>query len=950
MEAHLHHDVIEHSPTPYEGRFGRFARRLGEGAAKVVYEAIDLNYGKLVAWNEVDIAHLLPEERGRVLAEMDMLRSVQHPHIIDFYGSWSSLSRVVFITEIVESGDLQRFSKTHRIKLKVVKKWCRQILSALAYLHSFSPPIVHRDVKCENILYHASDGTVKIGDFGLSTSACVASSPDGSQPLGASVSGAVLAGTPNYMAPEMYDESYDEGVDIYAFGMCVLEMLTRTLPYDECSNAGQIYKKVVTGVPPRCLARMTSASVTSFITFCIGKGEGGKRPSAGEVLAHAFLGEGGGGEDDAEVFTLVAPEVPEGGGGGGPPGSAVGGGDAETSFQSVAEGGSPSIGQHSSPGGTSPSRRLQGGFGDSDSPTRLPYVLASSALDAPGVEGGIEDEGLLEAGWEAPPQAVDSRSSGRAGSPDDDGSSAASASHTGGRGSPVRYSEGGWQGEEGLGPRGGMARHHSIGAASASSGEGSPPGSPTAESGRREMGRLSGPGSSPGRPYLAAALGGSTISSGSAPPSLGDDRATKSAWHSMAAAEAHGGLSYRSAGDTLTSQLSGQSGGEFYGGASGDDDGGSDEEGGAEEGGVPRRFTGAGVGVGEYGSDMEADIGLLGSPPLAVLAALAREAGGRDEASTPPRSDAADLYGEGEGGEGEGGAQSGRDSALSPPRPARRVRGGPPTPFLGGQGQGAPVTSLDATEDLPPALDLGGVEAKGGGEEARPALLVVPSPSSRAAWGSEGGSPSGAPLSEVTGGGAADTPSSAQGDLLSPGGYLQSARAGGAPRGTTSLGAPTPVGSTPPPSTPRKRPVSLFSPAPGPSPSGGLGQADLPWPLPADTPLELVASQTLLSPDGLSFSVITASVAFTFPTTSETAVCWTTARELFAELAASRAALRLHEGSFVPLLAGALELQKHDFAVTVTAQRPGLKVTLGMAGAATAGGPRPLPAGNVPTQ
>jgi serine/threonine protein kinase len=52
-------------------------------------------------------------------------------------------------------------------------------------------------------------------------------------------------GTPEFMAPEMYDEHYDEGVDVYAFGMCMLEMATSEYPYSECTGPAQIYKKVV---------------------------------------------------------------------------------------------------------------------------------------------------------------------------------------------------------------------------------------------------------------------------------------------------------------------------------------------------------------------------------------------------------------------------------------------------------------------------------------------------------------------------------------------------------------------------------------------------------------------------------------------------------------------------------------------------------------------------------
>ena len=54
-----------------------------------------------------------------------------------------------------------------------------------------------------------------------------------------------LLGTPEFMAPEMYEEHYDESVDVYAFGMCMLEMTTLEYPYMECQNPAQIYRRVV---------------------------------------------------------------------------------------------------------------------------------------------------------------------------------------------------------------------------------------------------------------------------------------------------------------------------------------------------------------------------------------------------------------------------------------------------------------------------------------------------------------------------------------------------------------------------------------------------------------------------------------------------------------------------------------------------------------------------------
>lgn len=54
-----------------------------------------------------------------------------------------------------------------------------------------------------------------------------------------------VAGTPEFMAPELYEEEYNQLVDVYSFGMCLLEMVTLEYPYSECKNAAQIYKKVV---------------------------------------------------------------------------------------------------------------------------------------------------------------------------------------------------------------------------------------------------------------------------------------------------------------------------------------------------------------------------------------------------------------------------------------------------------------------------------------------------------------------------------------------------------------------------------------------------------------------------------------------------------------------------------------------------------------------------------
>lgn len=67
------------------------------------------------------------------------------------------------------------------------------------------------------------------------------------------------------MAPELYEEDYNELVDVYSFGMCLLEMLTLEYPYSECANPAQIYKKVtaVKFCIDQCLVIITNIEVYS---------------------------------------------------------------------------------------------------------------------------------------------------------------------------------------------------------------------------------------------------------------------------------------------------------------------------------------------------------------------------------------------------------------------------------------------------------------------------------------------------------------------------------------------------------------------------------------------------------------------------------------------------------------------------------------------------------------
>ncbi|XP_054825803.1 serine/threonine-protein kinase WNK8 [Prosopis cineraria] len=269
-------DVVEKDPT---GRYIRYDDMLGKGAFKTVYKAFDEVDGTEVAWNQVNIEDVLqsPQQLERLYSEVHLLKSLKHGNIIKFYNSWvdDTNKTINMITELFISGSLRRYRRMHKnVELKAIKNWARQILRGLCYLHSLDPPIIHRDLKCDNIFINGNTGEVKIGDLGLATVL--------QQPTARSV-----IGTPEFMAPELYEEEYNELVDVYSFGMCMLEMITCEYPYSECKNQAQIYKKVTSGIKPAALGKVNDPQVKQFIEKCLVPAS--MRVPASELLKDPFL-------------------------------------------------------------------------------------------------------------------------------------------------------------------------------------------------------------------------------------------------------------------------------------------------------------------------------------------------------------------------------------------------------------------------------------------------------------------------------------------------------------------------------------------------------------------------------------------------------------------------------------------------------------------------------------
>lgn len=264
---------------------------LGHGAYKIVYRGYDTHNGTEVAWNSIHIGGLSDYDINAITSEVKILEelSSQNMNIINFFNAWIDYDAmtVILITEIALSGTLYDYrKKIQHINIRVIKKWCVQILDCLKFLHSKN--IAHRDLKLNNIFYNSNTGNIILGDFGLANKT--------------ETSFHSVIGTPEYMAPEMYEEAYDEKVDIWAFGMCIMELITQEAPYNG-SPLGTIIRKVVAGELPDALNKIKNLKAKNIILRCLQKNPH-DRPSAEELLGDEFF-KSTGEEDNTDSLCLT---------------------------------------------------------------------------------------------------------------------------------------------------------------------------------------------------------------------------------------------------------------------------------------------------------------------------------------------------------------------------------------------------------------------------------------------------------------------------------------------------------------------------------------------------------------------------------------------------------------------------------------------------------------------
>src|SRR5262249_28181252 len=230
----------------------RIGRLIGRGGMGEVYEAEHLESGRRIALKVLRSRLENRDERARFLREGQLAASVSHPHTVYIFGSEEIAGTPVITMELLPGGTLK-----DRVRAEgplPVPEAVSAILDVIGGLDAAqSAGILHRDIKPSN-RFVDQDGSVKVGDFGLSISTLAR---DVRGVLTADSDSGGFQGTPQFAPPEqLRGEPLDVRADIYAVGATLSYLLTGRAPFD-APDLHELFSRV-TGEPaasPRRLRR-----------------------------------------------------------------------------------------------------------------------------------------------------------------------------------------------------------------------------------------------------------------------------------------------------------------------------------------------------------------------------------------------------------------------------------------------------------------------------------------------------------------------------------------------------------------------------------------------------------------------------------------------------------------------------------------------------------------------
>ncbi len=258
----------------------RIGRLLGRGGMGEVYEAEHLDSGRRVALKVLRSRLQSPEERARFLREGQLAASVSHPHTVYIYGSDVVAGMPVISMELLPGGTLKdRVATEGPLSPGAAVSAVLDIVGGLDAAHAAG--ILHRDIKPSNCFIDR-DGTVKVGDFGLSVSTLA-------RDVHHELATTGFEGTPQFAAPEqLRGEPLDVRADIYAVGATLFYLLTGRPPFD-APDLRALFARVSSEPPPspRALRPGVPAALAAVVVQCLAKPPG-DRPASYAALADAL--------------------------------------------------------------------------------------------------------------------------------------------------------------------------------------------------------------------------------------------------------------------------------------------------------------------------------------------------------------------------------------------------------------------------------------------------------------------------------------------------------------------------------------------------------------------------------------------------------------------------------------------------------------------------------------
>ncbi|XP_015605837.1 serine/threonine-protein kinase nekl-2 isoform X2 [Cephus cinctus] len=210
-----------------------------------------------------------------ILGEVECLKRMRHPNIVNYHGAWRENNRSYILMEYATRGTLKDLLNKRKQPLKEQDALYLFSQITLGVHHIHSKQILHRDLKPENIMLTGRYGDIiKIGDFGVSRNVH-------EEPLTHRI------GTFHYMAPEMLKrEPYNLKCDIWSMGVVLYQMIANHLPFPATTVKDII--KITCTEKPRPIVARTSASTVTLISKMLKK-EAYYRPRTSQLLMCPYL-------------------------------------------------------------------------------------------------------------------------------------------------------------------------------------------------------------------------------------------------------------------------------------------------------------------------------------------------------------------------------------------------------------------------------------------------------------------------------------------------------------------------------------------------------------------------------------------------------------------------------------------------------------------------------------